>query len=69
MNVPPNDSMFWKVCTQIIVATVAALFLALNYKNGWAPQDWITILGILASLLGGQALPNVVNLLTQGPKQ
>ena len=55
MQIPANDSPFWKILTYIVVGAILCIMLALSYKNGWSQQDFITLVATLAGLFGVHA--------------
>jgi hypothetical protein len=56
MTLPPSDHIIWKLIRMAVVGVIMVVMLKFNYANGWAPQDYITLIATLMALGGYDAL-------------
>lgn len=50
MQWPSDNNPIWVIARMIVVGGFLMGFLTLNYRNGWSPSDWNTMIGILTPL-------------------
>lgn len=53
---PPNDSPLWILAYIVVGGAVGTIACSVLYKNGFAVQDILTIVSIIASMGGVKGL-------------